>query len=466
MLNSEFSGMRQSALQIKFKNVKRSLIPLLLIFFTNDLLVQGQTEPGQKTNDTLSLQECINHALAHNITVKKAQLDLLEAEVNFKQSRLKRLPDVSGTVSESISNGNNVDPITSVFVSQRITSSSFYLNSSLTLFNGNQISNQVKQNQLLVKQNKYLIEESKNNISIQILESYLQALYAQEGIRVAENNLLSSEKELEQSRGLYEGKAITLKDLLDAQSQVATNQYDLIDVRKAYELELLDLEQLLELGPQESIAIREIQTSSVDEIIIPDKQEVYELALQWMPELQSEKTNINVLDKSLSMSRADFFPTLSLSGSIGTGYTSTRNLEFGEQLNGNLNNKISLSLSIPIFDRRKAYANTQNAKIEIEKARHDLTAAAKTIYQKIETAWLNATVSKQQMSATVVARDAARSAYELAQSKYSLGGLTATDLIVAQNTYTTAELNYVQAKYMTILYFQLLQFYKGSGFKF
>jgi len=92
-----------------------------------------------------SLDECIAYAIENNITVKDALLNTNIAEVNYDRAKSSRLPNLFGSASQNFSNGNSIDPITSDFVSDQIYSSNVGINSSMTLFQGNQINNDLKQ---------------------------------------------------------------------------------------------------------------------------------------------------------------------------------------------------------------------------------------------------------------------------------------------------------------------------------
>ncbi len=163
----------------------------LYIFIASLFFVQFSfaQEASTSTSKIWSLQDCINYALEHNITVKDAALNKNIAEVDYSKAKSSRLPNMFGSASQSFSNGNSIDPITSDYVSDQIYSTNVGINSSMTLFQGNQISNQIKQNKLLLEQSIFQEEVEKNNIVLNILETYLQTLYSKESITIAENNL-------------------------------------------------------------------------------------------------------------------------------------------------------------------------------------------------------------------------------------------------------------------------------------
>ena len=124
-----------------------------------------------------------------------------------------------------------------------------------------------------------------------------------------------------------------------------------------------------------------------------------------------------------------------------------------------------MSLSIPIFNRNQTKAAVQTAQINIEKAQISQQTTIKEVYRKVETAYQNAVSAQEQLVASEASKNAAQQSYELAQKKYELGALSTTDLVISQNTFTNAQQNYLQAKYLNILYHQLLQFYQGNTIK-
>ena len=421
-----------------------------------------ETDPDQVT---WSLQDCIDYAALNNLTVLDAQLDASSAAVNYKQSKQQRLPNLTGSASESYSRGYSIDPITSNYVNQDIFSTSTSLNTSITLFQGSQLNNQIDQNALLLDQSALFIEEAKNNITLSLTEAYLQALYYKEAIAVAKNTLAGSQQESKIAKSRYDAGAIAKKDYSDALSQEASNNYELIQAQNSYETQLLLLRQLLELEPETNFDIVDPDIDYNGSTLLLDKVDVYHNALSTLPEIAASKLDIDISEKDLEIAKGAYLPTLSLTGSLGSGYTSIQDMSFTDQFDINFNQRLGLSLSVPIFNRGQTKANVQNAKINIEKANIAMRTQEKELYNKVETAWRNARSSQEQLLAAEAARNAAKDSYDLAQKQYEVGAINTTDLVLTQNTYSNAEQNYIQAKYLGILYAQLLQFYQGNEIK-
>ena len=442
--------------------MKLYLIIASILFVQFSFAQDGSNSPTPKI---WSLEDCITYALENNITIKDAALNTNIAEVDYDKSKSSRLPNVFGSASQSFSNGNSIDPITSNFVADQINSSNVGINSSMILFQGNQVSNQIKQNKLFLEQSIFEEAVEKNNIVLNLLETYLQTLYSKESIVIAENNLAASEKEVLRAKAWLDAGEIALNDYTEAQSQAATNKYNVIAVKNNYQQNIIALKQLLELPPTQNLEIEAID-ENMDLINLEfDKIEIYNKSLSYLPEIKVSSLNIAASQKELDIVKGNYLPTLSLSGSISTGYTSINNNTFSDQFNVNFNQRIGLNLSIPIFNRNQTKAAVQVATINIEKAQIQKQTTEKDIYKKVETAYQNALSAKEQVIAAEASKVAAEQSYILAQKKYELGDLSTTDLVISQNVFTNAQQNYLQAKYLNILYHQLLQFYQGNDIK-
>ncbi len=438
---------------------------IILVSFLVAQISSAQEADLSTTEKVWSLEDCITYAIENNITVKDATLNKNISEVDYSKAKSARLPDLFGSASQGFSSGTTIDPITSDYVSDEIHNTNLGINSSMTLFKGNQLSNQIKQNKLLLEQSTLLEEEAKNSIVISILETYLQTLYSKEGIAIAQNNLAASEKEVIRAKSRLDAGSFALSDYTEAQSQAATNKYNVIAAKNDYAQNIITLKQLLELSPLETLEIETID-ENMDLINLElNKEAIYTNALEYLPEVEASKANIAINEKELDIAKGGYLPTLSLIGSLGSGYTSINDNTFGDQLDVNFNQKLGLSLSIPIFNRNQTKAAVQTATINIEKAQLQKQSIEKDVIKKVETAYQNAVSSQEQLIAAEASQDAGEQSYNLAQKKYELGALSTTDLVISQNTYTNAQQNYLQAKYLNILYHQLLQFYQGNDIK-
>ena len=239
-----------------------------LLLFLMPLLVTSQAKQW-------SLEDCINYAVQHNISVKKTELNQQTAEINLQQAKDNRLPTISGSASANLNNGSAINQITNERVSRRTFSNNFGVSASMPLYQGNKLNLQTDRSQLLLEQNELYVQEAKNNITLSVLEAYLQALYSYEGIEVAKNAASSSAEELKQAQTKFANGAIAKLSLAEIETRHANNQYAIIQAENQYANRVLTLKQLLELPPNSDFAIA-LNLQEDDYVaIIPNKDEVF-----------------------------------------------------------------------------------------------------------------------------------------------------------------------------------------------
>ncbi|QIY82447.1 TolC family protein [Chryseobacterium sp. NEB161] len=419
----------------------------------------GIITPAQKV---WTLGDCLDYAVKNNITVKKTVLDKTTASLNYQQQKNNKLPTVYGSASLGVTNGSSIDPITSSFLNQNILSNSFGLSGNMTIYQGNKLNLQIEQNRMILDQSALYQKQAENNIVLNVLNSYLQALYYYEGIESAKYTANSSAQELKLTETKYKNGAISKLELADVETQNAQNLYTVVNAENLYNQQVLKLKQLLELDPSVDFQIEKIKLSDAMDAV-PDKQEVFSQAIENLPDLKIYDSQNEILTKALEITKTGYKPTLSATAGFNTGYTTTQDYSYFNQVKNNFNKSVGLSLNVPIFSKKQNDTNVKLAQINIEQNKLDKISASKTLYSSIETAWQNAIANQAQQKASKVARDNAKLAYDLASKKYEFGGLTTTELAVSRNTYLTNEQTYLQSKYMSALYTQLLNFYQGKA---
>lgn len=428
-----------------------------LIFVTFAFLIANFSFSQKKW----TLSECLNYAVQNNISVKKTQLNEQTAQINHHQSKNNRLPNIGGVISGNMNHGSAINQITYRRESQTTYTNSIGVSASVSLYQGNELNLRNERTGLLLEQSELYVKEAKNNIILSVVEAYLQALYAYEGIAIAQNTMLSSEEEVKRAKVRYENGVIAQLNLADIQTQHATNQYNVVVAQNQYASQVLVLKQLLELAPEVDFQIEIISPDALFQIL-PSKEEVFRLAKENLPNLKIFDIQKRISEKDIQIAQAGFLPNLSLTMGLNSGFSSVSPFSYATQLDTNFGQIIGLSLNIPIFSRFQHKNNVKLAKISLLNTELERIQAEKNLYAKIETAWQNATTRQAQQAASETARNNAKLAYELASKKFELGNLTSTELSVMRNSYLNAEQTYLQNKYMALLYQYLLLIYQGT----
>ncbi|HEY0110031.1 MAG TPA: TolC family protein, partial [Fibrella sp.] len=157
---------------------------------------------GQALPQRLGLQQCIDIALANNLTIRQSQLQLQSTDAQLRQSRLNRLPNVGAFLSQGYNSGRNINPATNEFVDQGVLSNNFQATAQVTVYNGGLLQNTIRQNQLLRESNEASVKAAENNVTLTVVQNYLNVLTGQEQLVVAQRQIEVSQAQLARTQKL------------------------------------------------------------------------------------------------------------------------------------------------------------------------------------------------------------------------------------------------------------------------
>jgi len=463
-------------------NMKRLLgLTILCMGCTASLFAQNGIAPRQEAwstdttrvatpqPDQWTLQDCIDYALQQNITIQQNRLQAVSAEIDVRNAKNDFLPSVSGSVSQNLSYRPNAQTSMMVMGSEVKTSNSktsyngsYGLNANWTVFNGKRI-NTLKQQKLNSEAADLDVAQSENNIIQQITQIYIQILYAAESIKVNEANLSVSEANALRGKQLFEAGSSSKADYAQLESQVSQDKYQLVNSQAQLQSYKLQLKQLLEIEGEEEMNLFLPQLDDDDVLIpLPSKTDIYNAALAMRPEIQSSKLDVEAADLNIKVAKAGYLPTVSMSGNISSSNMKNGG-NFGTQLSDNWNNSVSVSVSIPIFDKGQTKSQIQKARIQKQNSELSLQSQQKTLYSNIEGLWLDANTAQQQYIAAKAQLSSAQTSFDLVQEQFNLGMKNTVELLREQTTLLNAQNSLLQAKYMAIMNQQLLRFYGGES---
>ena len=427
-------------------------------------LLSAQEKPQEWT-----LKNCIDYALTQNIQLKKSKIALESSQVDSKSARAKLFPSLSfGSTQQYINTpeGNSLDNYVvtgSKGSSKNSYTGNYSLRSSMTLYNGGKLRNNIKSSKLQEQVQQYSVEEEIDNIETSITESFLQILYAQESVKINEETVALSKLQCERGKALLEAGSISQSDYAQLESQYSSDKYQLVLSQTTLESNIQTLKQLLEMDMTETLSISTPILEAHDVLTpLPGKEEVYQSALNFIPSIQSGKLGIDIAKLEHKNAKAGYYPTLDLSASVGTGHISGSDSNFGQQMKNKLNESIGLTLSIPIFSNRENKSAVEKAKLQISEAELEYLNAQKELQKTIEDIYLDATSSQAQYAAAIEQVKASKTSYNLAQEQFNLGMKNTVELLTEKNNFLSAQQEMLQAKYMAILNAQLLRFYQGK----
>lgn len=414
-----------------------------------------------------TLDECIDYAISHNINVQERALAISQQEIALNTSKNAWLPDLNLDMSQmfGFNNPGAASGNGSVSLAEDGSATTGSVRASMPLFDGFRIKNQIQADRFSLTSATANLEAAKKDISIQVAAYYLQCLYYKGMADVSRKQVETSREMVRRATIQVEEGKRPRSEQADAEAQLALDEHTLTNDEGQYTLSLLTLAHALNMPDIEGFRIVEdeqaLGLSSDATHQMP--QTIYESTVDSWPTIMSAQAGIRQSESLLKVRKADYYPQLNLTGSIGTAYYNLFHQgglgSFGHQLHSNLGEVIGLSLSYPIFNRFQTRNSVKHASNDIIHQRLALEDAKLKLREDIQNAYYNATVAQKKRQSSVKACEASRISVEYEEIRYEEGRSSIFDLLQARQKFHKAQQDAVQAKYESLIRQKILKFY-------
>ena len=418
-----------------------------------------------------SLRQCADYAVAHNISIKQRENNREQRAIQLSTSRNSRLPDLSASASESFSFGRGLT-LDNTYTNRSTNSTSFSLGTTVPLFTGFQIPNQIKLGCLNLEAATKDLEKAKNDIRMQVAQAYVQILYNMELADVARRQIEIDSQQVARLQAFVNNGRASQAQLSQQQSTLAQAHLTATQAENTLRLSVLTLSQLLELPSPEGFSIVRPEVGTIVGDVfttVPSPEVIYQEALGIKPEVQAEQLRLSAAERSINIAKAALYPKLNFSAGLQSNYYKTNGMKadpFFTQLKNNFSQYIGLSLSVPIFTRFQTRNSIRSARIDRENQQLQLENVKKSLYKEIQQVYYNAIAADSKYHSSETAAQSSKDAFTLTQAKYENGKASMTEFNEAKNNYLKAESNLIQARYEYLYQTALLDFYRGKELNF
>lgn len=464
----------------------------MLVIFLLTVSFVGQAQDTK----VWSLEQCIAHAWENNLQLQQQKLAVDLSRQNLTQTRANMLPNLNANASHAYNYGRTVDPFTNQFETESVQSNNFGISSGITLFSGFQIQNAVRQGRLELEAGKLDLERSYNDVALAVAGAYMQILFSRELLENAANQVEISQQQVARTQNLVAAGSLARGALLTIEAQLATEELQLVNARNQLDMAYLNLMQMLFLAQDDHF---EIETPQL--VIDPQDQygqspmQIYQQALDIQPEIRASAIRIQSAERGLAMARGSRSPTLSLRGSLGSGYSEarweitetlpgparvigftqsgedvlaptaliTRRVQpFEDQLRDNLGKSLGFSLTIPLFNSLQTHAAIGRSKINLDNARLNHQIARDQLFRKIQQAHADSQAALKRYYATEKNVTALREAFTYTEQRFDVGLVNSLEYNDAKNRLSAAQSELLQSKYEFLYRVKILDFYMGN----
>lgn len=461
------------------------LIPLV---FATAVHAQGQW----------TLEQCLARAEEKNIALLNAALDAELAGQAKSQAYWDLLPDLNGAAVHGYNFGRVIDRYTNTFATDRVQSDNFYLSSGVTLFGGLAKQNTIKRSGIDVESAAKGIEAARNDIRLTVVQAFLDVVGLRERKGAAETQAGSTRQQIERTTALVEAGRLARADLLALESQLAQEEYNVIDLGNQHDQRLLVLGRALQMDPEEmrtfDIVSPVINATDIATPTVTSDQVLVNV-LQNNPSYKQAELQARSAEYSVAIAQAGVLPSLSLNGSVGTGYSgrdyepvgdptqgppqligatesgelvytptynyNTQLVPFGRQLDQNLNRSFSFTLSVPLFNNMRNRYNISQARVQHQKARNSVTSVRNDLQRSVLDALVMLRSAHSQYIAASKSMEASTLSFEYAQERFTQGVITSIELNTSKAAVNRATADLINAKYQYVMATKYLDILQG-----
>jgi len=443
-------------------------IPIVLIFFYS-LSNQAQTKKW-------TIEECVNYALVHNISIQQSDLDNQVAVIDKKGAIGNFLPSINANGSHSWNIGLNQNITTGLLENQTTQFTSMGLNAGIDIYKGMQNQNRLRRANLSIIAAQYRLSKMKDDVSLNVANAFLQILFNKENIKVQNEQLTNNEKQLKRTQELVNVGSAPRGDLLDLKATVAADKQKVINAENTFLISKLSLAQLLQLDNFGEFDIADMDNNaSQSATMLLSPEVIYAKAKEERVELKIANTNLAIAEKDIVIAKGAHQPTLSgfygfnsrisyadiptFNGNVYTGMRSP--LPFFTQFNDNKGHNFGLQLSVPILNGFSIRNNIARTKVTYERSKIALNQSELDLERNVYTAFTDAQGASKAYESSVAALDARNEAFNYAQEKYNVGMMNAFDFNQAQTLFANAQSEVLRTKYDFIFKVKVIEFYFG-----
>lgn len=405
-------------------------------------------------NKTLrfTLEDCLEYAFSNSYERQSMELSNKSQQLSYEQSKEQRLPSVSASLGESFSNNSSGSGF----------SGNVGINAGMSIYQGGQINATIQQELLYCEQSALEIQRYDDDLSIQILQSFLTILGNQELLNYQKSVLNSSREAMKQGKRKYEVGSILESDYLLLAAQYASDTNNIVDTQMEIESNLINLKVLLSMNPMQELEIVSPDTAIINTLSsFPSLEESVAQSIEYSPNLKISNYNIEIARQSLRIAKSSYYPTVNLSAGVNTGHQNYKNI--GEQLANQLSEQIGVSVSIPIYNRGASKLRVQQSEIALEQQQLSYEQDMLSVRQNIVQEYQNMISSYNKYNVSKQTKDAYLKSFEAYNIQFQYGSITAVELLQQQNSYLNALNNFIQNKYSFILQRKILDVYMGLG---
>lgn len=440
------------------------------------LLITGFAH--SQTSKLINLEKAIDIALERNLSTLQAKnnvesqmssrqpaigglLPSLSASGGFQRNQYWRPP--TGSTQQYIPGIGIIDvPGSSGYSAASSYTSS--ISSNVTLFNGFANIANLNRADANIRSAEYSYNRVKESTIYQTHQLFLNVVRTYELLKVNEENLKRSRRQLERIEETNKVGSASLADVYRQRVTTGNDELALINAQNNYEKSKADLLLFLaiddHIGYDFDISGVPTDIDTVEFDIVNKQYSNFDELLKQATESRSDYLasiqNLNASSSNLTVAQSGLYPTVYGNASYGMN-----NKEFSK-ISDNKSLTLGLGVSLSIFNGFQTQNAIEQAKISKKNSENQLNQTGRQIAVDIQKARLDLEAVEKQIKVTQASVFSAEMDRKIAEEKYNLGAGTLLDLLIANANYTNAQSNKVNAVIGYLLAKKQMEFVLGT----
>ena len=421
-----------------------------------------------------SLDDCMKYAVEHATEVKREVVNARQRKQDYQHAVAGFLPTVTGGVQGQYAWGRNIDPETNTYNNVTTFNNYYQLYAELNVFDGFATINALKQAKLSRDYSATAMQKIQDDRAIDVMQKYVDAAYAEASIQIASEKLNESKRMLAKMKRLYELGEKGRPDVVQMESQVAEDEYNLTHQENVAKQSLLALKSAMNFPVDEELKIqiaeeRNLKLKAENKEVsasYTNSEAIYQGFQNISPDLKSAEYEVERARYDYKIAKGRLLPSLSLGGGISTNYYKNLSQKgqydgFASQFRNNQGEYLALTLSIPIYNSDR-WHSVKKARNDWQLAQVNLEETRRKLHDQIAQAVMDAEGYAKELHQMQkkVASDSL--AYHMSSRKFEEGMLSTFDLHTAAQTLLESRIKELQMQMLLIIKQRLVAYYQGE----
>lgn len=469
-----------------------------LKFFVFSVLMGLCIKSGAQQGGTLTLQQAIDIAVKNNTTVKQSEYNMQTQSVTLRQAKGNMLPDLIGNITHGINQGRSIDPFTNSYINQQINFASYNLSSGVTVFNGFQLLNTLRQQSLNYDAARMDLQQNRDNITLNVIIAYLQVLNIKEQIGQLEARAELSRKQVQRLETMHKEGAVPPLQLYDLKGQLANDELAMTQRRADVENAKLELARLMNVPYDKNMSPAPLTADEMSMLYSTDAESIYNTATSQFAMVKAAELRKKAAVRGYQAARGWYSPQVFLSANLNTNYSSaastqtvvnvvdvptsdyvvvngnkfnvvtsqstfnSQKISYSDQFKNNYSTQVAVGLRIP-------FVNSLFARNQVAQARYNMRYnefLTQTMYtqlkQSIQEVYIAMTTAQERVRLLRDQVAAYTESFRIAEVRFNAGLGTSIDYLTAKNNLDNAQLALTSARYDYVFRTKILDYYQAK----